>query len=72
MIELKNFSFQYREDAAPAVAGVSLSIPDGAFVGVTGAAGAGKSTLTYALNGIVPHCYPGGFYGSVLVEGLDT
>ena len=72
MIELKNFSFQYREDEAPAVAGVNLRIPDGAFVGVTGAAGAGKSTLTYALNGIVPHCYPGDFYGSVLVEGLDT
>ena len=51
---------------------ISLSIPDGQFVGITGAAGCGKSSLTYVLNGIVPHCYPGDFYGSVHVDGLDT
>ncbi len=56
----------------PAVSGIDLAIPDGAFVGITGAAGSGKSTLTYALNGIIPHCYPGDFYGSVTVDGLDT
>lgn len=72
MIELKDFSFQYREGSAPAVSGINLAIPSGAFVGITGAAGSGKSTLTYAFNGIVPHCYPGDFYGSVVVEGLDT
>lgn len=72
MIEIENFTFQYREGARPVVSDVSLAIPDGAFVGITGAAGSGKSTLTYALNGIVPHCYPGDFYGSVVVDGLDT
>ncbi len=72
MIEIKNFTFQYREGARPVVSDVSLAIPDGAFVGITGAAGSGKSTLTYALNGIVPHCYPGDFYGSVVVDGMDT
>lgn len=72
MIEISNFSFQYREGTAPVVQGIDLTIPYGAFVGITGAAGSGKSTLTYALNGIVPHCYPGDFYGSVVVEGMDT
>ncbi len=72
MIEIKDFAFQYREGARPVVSGINLTIPDGAFVGITGAAGSGKSTLTYALNGIVPHCYPGDFYGSVVVDGLDT
>ena len=72
MIEISNFSFQYREGATPVVQGIDLAIPDGAFVGITGAAGSGKSTLTYALNGIIPHCYPGDFYGSVVVDGLDT
>ena len=72
MIEISNFTFQYREGAAPVVRDVDLTIPDGAFVGITGAAGSGKSTLTYALNGIVPHCYPGDFYGSVVVDGMDT
>ncbi len=72
MIEIKDFSFRYREGAKPAVSDVNLVVPDGAFVGVTGAAGSGKSTLTYAMNGIIPHCYPGDFYGSVRVEGMDT
>lgn len=72
MIEVRNFSFRYRGTSAPAVHDVSLSIPEGSFVGVTGAAGSGKSTLTYALNGIVPHCYRGDFFGSVLTDGCDT
>lgn len=72
MIEVKDFTFRYREEQAPALSDINLTIPDGAFVGITGAAGSGKSTLTYALNGIIPHCYPGDFYGSVTVYGLDT
>ena len=72
MIEISNFSFQYREGTRPVVSGIDLSIVSGTFVGITGAAGSGKSTLTYALNGIVPRCYPGDFYGSVVVDGMDT
>ena len=72
MIEFKEFSFKYREGDEPVVHDISLSIPEGSFVGVTGAAGSGKSTLTYAMNGIIPHCYPGDFYGSVTVNRLDT
>lgn len=72
MIEFNEFSFLYREGAEPVVHDITLSIPDGCFVGITGAAGSGKSTLTYAINGIIPHCYPGDFYGLVTVEGCDT
>ena len=68
----RSLSFRYREGVDPILKGIDLSIPDGAFVGVTGAAGSGKSTLTYAINGIIPHCYPGDFYGSVRVDGVDT
>ena len=72
MIEISQLTFRYREGADPVLKGIDLAIPDGTFVGVTGAAGSGKSTLTYAVNGIIPHCYPGDFYGSVRVDGLDT
>ena len=72
MIEIKNFTFQYREGVAPTVRDINLSVPQGAFVGITGAAGSGKSTLTYAMNGIIPHCYPGDYYGAVAIDGLDT
>lgn len=72
MIQLRDFGFRYREHAECAVHDVNLDIPQGAFVGITGAAASGKSTLTYALNGIIPHCYPGDFYGSVVIDGIDT
>ena len=72
MIDISQLSFRYREGVEPILQGIDLAIPDGAFVGITGAAGSGKSTLTYAFNGIIPHCYPGDFYGSVLIDGLDT
>ena len=72
MIEIENLSFRYREGADLVLRNVSLTVPTGQFVGVTGAAGSGKSTLTYAINGIVPHCYPGDFYGSVKIDGRDT
>ncbi|MBR3257804.1 MAG: ATP-binding cassette domain-containing protein [Eggerthellaceae bacterium] len=72
MIEITDLTFRYRESEEPTVHDINLRIPSGTFVGITGPAGSGKSTLTYLMNGIAPHCYPGDFYGSVLVEGLDT
>ena len=45
MIEFNEFSFRYREGAEPVVRDITLSIPDGCFVGITGAAGSGNSTL---------------------------
>ena len=72
MIQVKDLTFKYREGSSTVVRNVSLQIPDGQFVGITGAAGCGKSTLTYAFNGIIPHCYPGDFYGSVTIDGKDT
>ena len=72
MIEIRDFSFRYRESDEAVVSDINLTIPRGAFVGITGAAGSGKSTLTYAMNGIIPHCYPGDFFGSVRVNGIDT
>ena len=72
MIQVKDVSFKYEEGTGATLHDITLSIPDGQFVGITGAAGSGKSTLTYILNGIVPHCYPGDFYGSVEIDGHDT
>lgn len=72
MIRVEDFSFRYRGGARLAVSGVSLQVAAGSFVGITGAAGSGKTTLARAMGGIVPHCFEGDFYGSVSVGGLDT
>ena len=63
MIDIQDLAFCYKGSDAPAIHDITLQIPDGTFVGVTGAAGSGKTTFTCALNGIVPHCYEGDFYG---------
>ncbi len=72
MIELSGVTYTYPSAAAPALRGVSLSIPDGQFCAIVGANGAGKSTLAYALAGYVPHFYRGELSGRVVVAGRDT
>lgn len=54
MIEFKDFTFQYAESTAPTLHDINLTLAPGTFLGITGAAGSGKSTLTYAFNGIIP------------------
>ncbi len=72
MIQIQDFSFTYKSGESPALQEVSLTVPDGGFLGIIGPAGAGKTTLARAVAGIIPHHYTGDFYGSVTVNGLDT
>ena len=72
MIEIQSLTFQYDGAQTPALKDISLTVPDGSFIGIIGPAGAGKTTLVNAISGIVPHSYKGDFYGSVVVDGLDT
>jgi len=72
MIRLKDLNFQYKDAPGFALTDINLEIAEGEFVGVIGSSGAGKTTLTYVLNGVVPHYYGGDFYGRAEVAGLDT
>jgi energy-coupling factor transport system ATP-binding protein len=72
MIEIKNFSFKYMKSNNNALSDINMSIEKGEFIGIIGNSGAGKSTFTYALNGIIPHHYEGDFYGEVRINGTDT
>ena len=72
MIQIQDFSFTYKSGETPALREIGLTVPDGGFLGVIGPAGAGKTTLARAIAGMIPHHYPGDFYGSVTVNGLDT
>lgn len=72
MIAIRNLSFRYRGGGREALSSVNLEVPGGDFIGIIGPSGAGKTTLTYAINGVVPHHFPGDFYGEVKINGLDS
>ncbi len=72
IIEIENVSFTYRESNKPALKNINLEIEEGEFVGVIGPTGAGKSTLCWAMIGVVPQILRGMFEGRVEVKGLPS
>jgi ABC-type multidrug transport system fused ATPase/permease subunit len=52
-VEIDNFSFTYPNRDAPALRNVTLSIPAGSLVGVSGESGSGKSTFVDAILGVI-------------------
>jgi len=70
-IDLYDVGFRYREDGPSVLSGVSLSVPAGGRLLVTGSSGSGKSTLLRLLNGLVPHFHGGVLSGRVRVAGRD-
>ena len=71
-LSLKDIHFTYRRGTGAALDGISLEVPEGAFVGIVGANGAGKSTLCFTCNRIVPGFFRGAFNGTVKVFGADV
>ena len=72
MIRFEQVGFQYKGAASLALRDISLTIKQGEFVGIIGSSGAGKTSLTRCINGVIPHHFPGDFYGAVTVDGMDT
>jgi energy-coupling factor transporter ATP-binding protein EcfA2 len=51
---------------------ISLDVPAGQAVFISGASGSGKSTLARCLVGLIPHLYHGALSGAVWLNGLNT
>jgi len=72
IVEVQALTFRYRRASEPALRDVSISIQPGEVVLVAGPSGCGKSTLIRAINGLIPHAYPGELTGVVRVAGKAT
>ncbi len=71
-ISLQDLSFTYAETTRPALRNINGHIEEGTFVVVMGHEGAGKSTLCYSLNALVPRFFRGEYCGKVLVHGVEV
>lgn len=72
IVEVKDFSFKYRDTKRRAVKHVDFQVEEGSFFTIIGANGAGKSTLCNALVGLIPHYFVGPGAGHILIDGTDV
>ena len=72
MIELKDFSFQYKAQSEPTLKNLNLTIYKGEKVLIVGPSGSGKSTIGQCLNGIIPNIYKGTSSGKFLIQGKES
>ncbi len=71
-IELKDVRFKYEFGNDEVLKGLSLSIEKGEYVVITGKTSAGKSTLSYCLNGLIPLSVDGRFRGSIRINDVNV
>jgi energy-coupling factor transporter ATP-binding protein EcfA2 len=71
-ISVRNVTYTYPEQDAPALKDVNLEVGRGEYLIVMGRNGAGKTTLCVLLNGVIPNVLGGKVRGRTEVMGLDT
>lgn len=71
-IELKNISYRYPNAVELSLKNVSLTVAKGKFIVLMGSTGAGKTTLSLCLNGLIPQLLEGTLTGQVSVAGKDV
>ena len=72
LIEVKDLKYRYPGTTELALDGVSFTVEKGEFIGIAGENGAGKSSLSQALLGLIPQFYKGAYGGSVTICGMDA
>lgn len=72
VLNLTEVSYYYPGVQKPALEKINLQIQAGEFVGIVGSNGAGRSTLCYTMNGLIPQAIGGKLEGEVIVHGINT
>lgn len=72
IIEIKDYTWKYRNTDDPALDNLNLRVEAGSFTGVVGPNGSGKTTLAYSIDGLVPGQYHGVKHGSVEIRGREV
>lgn len=72
LVSVQNLTWQYIGMETPALKDINFELHAGEVLGITGPSGAGKTTLTIALNGLIPNNFRGEFSGDVIINGNNT
>ncbi|HEX5591161.1 MAG TPA: ABC transporter ATP-binding protein [Candidatus Limnocylindrales bacterium] len=72
IVRVEGLTFRYRRATEPAIRDIHVEVEPGEVLLVAGPSGCGKSTLIRAINGLIPHAYPGYLAGTVRVAGTPT
>jgi energy-coupling factor transporter ATP-binding protein EcfA2 len=70
-IQLENVTFSYNYGDLQ-LENISLQIPSGTFLGISGVNGSGKTTLGLLLNSLIPNEIQGKLTGNVFIDSIDT
>ena len=71
-IRVENLRYKYPNSNTFAIDDISFTINKGEFIGIVGMNTAGKSTLCYALSGLVPHFFKGAYGGNVFINDMEV
>ncbi|MGQ9709666.1 MAG: ABC transporter ATP-binding protein [Anaerolineae bacterium] len=71
-ISIQDLSFTYAETERPALQHINSEVEEGTFVVIMGHEGAGKSTLCYSLNALVPRFFRGEYAGRVVIHDVEV
>lgn len=70
-IVIDSVSFKY-ESETDILDSINLEIKENDFIAVLGKNGSGKTSLTYCINGLIPHAIPGKLSGNIYIDGKNT
>lgn len=72
LLKVEHLIWRYIGTKTPALDDINFELRPGEVLGVTGPSGAGKTTLTLCMNGLVPRNFRGDYSGTVAVKGRST
>lgn len=71
-VSFEDVSYAYLQGGIPALQHITGEIERGSSVVIMGRGGAGKSSMCFAMNGLIPRFFRGEYSGRVNVGGMDT
>ena len=71
ILRVEHLTYKYPSSESFALDDVSFTVEKGEFIGIVGENTAGKTTLCYALTGLIPHFFKGTYGGDVFIGDMD-